>query len=123
MDWNALEPWDKVALFILNAGTIGGLIAEHRRAARAEKRAEEAHRLLSEAHTWNREEAERSRKAAFDEHACREWCVAMRVEILRANSAVQVPEDVPPDWLMWGEMNRCFKVRTFGHSILLGRPE
>lgn len=121
--WNAIEPWDKLALFVMNLGTLGGLIAESRRAARAEKRGEEAHRLLSEAHTWNREEAERSRKHVADEQACRAWCASMRAEVQRSNGAVEVDGDIPPDWLNWGEMNKCFKVRNAAKSFVLFRHE
>ncbi|MGB8932011.1 MAG: hypothetical protein WCC48_12255 [Anaeromyxobacteraceae bacterium] len=121
--WTAIEPWDRAALLVLNLATIAGLLVEHRRAARAESRAEDAHRLATEAHEWGREQAERARHAAQGEEERRRWCEEIQTQVRDLAEPISVPEGAPHLWLQWGAENRYFRLleEPGGEALMLFR--
>lgn len=107
--WKLIEPWDKALLLVLNAAAIGGLVLEHRRGTRAQELAEEAHKLASEAHRWERERAERETLRANEEEARRKWCDEMRRRVEASEYPLEIPNDVPTEWVLWGVSEHYFR--------------
>lgn len=89
------------------------------RSGRAERRAEDAHRLAVEAHDWHREEVDRARNAAGEEVARRAWCVKTR-DAVHSSGRVDL-DDVPMEWVTWGEANGYFRRHPKAGKIVLRR--
>lgn len=86
-----LESWALPLSLVVNAATIAGLVAEHRRGTRIQHRAEEAHR-------WAKEHAERETKSANEEDEYRAWTRSI-VEELTIRPFVSVAIEK----LRWGK--------------------
>lgn len=95
------------------------VIASFFRAGRAERRAEEAHRLATEAHDWRREEAERTRREKAEDEARRAWCARMKAAVDASRGEEPVADDVSPEWVKWGEDNLYFRAGTRGRKIVV----